>query len=118
MIRGFVLLGVAVLFNGVANVLMKMGMAGVEPKGGAVVMVRHYLTSWPLLVGLVLFAINVVAYTQALARLPLSVAYPIMVALTGVIVISGSHLLFKESISWLQWAGFALILGGVVCVAR
>ena len=118
MIRGFVLLGVAVLFNGAANVLMKKGMVGAEISGGPASMVKHYLTSWPLIVGLVLFAVNVVAYTQALARLPLSVAYPIMVALTGVIVITGSHLLFKESIGWLQWAGYALILAGVVCVAR
>ena len=118
MIRGFVLLGVAVLFNGAANVLMKKGMVGVTSGEGATAMIKHYLTSWPLIVGLVLFAVNVVAYTQALARLPLSVAYPIMVALTGIIVISGSHILFKESIGWLQWAGYALIIAGVVCVAR
>jgi multidrug transporter EmrE-like cation transporter len=118
MFRGFVLLGVAVLFNGAANVLMKKGMVGAASGAGATAVIKHYLTSWPLIVGLLLFAINVVAYTQALARLPLSVAYPIMVALTGVIVISGSHILFKESIGWLQWAGFALILAGVVCVAR
>jgi multidrug transporter EmrE-like cation transporter len=118
MIRGFVLLGVAVLFNGAANVLMKKGMIGADTGGGAVSMIKHYLTSWPVIVGLILFAVNVVAYTQALSRLPLSVAYPIMVALTGVIVISGSHLLFKESIGWFQWAGYALIIAGVVCVTR
>ncbi|MCK9460771.1 MAG: EamA family transporter [Proteobacteria bacterium] len=118
MIRGFVLLGVAVLFNGAANVLMKKGMIGADAGGGAAAMIKHYLTSWPLIVGLVLFAVNVIAYTQALSRLPLSVAYPIMVALTGVIVITGSHLLFKESIGWIQWAGYVLIVAGVVCVAR
>jgi multidrug transporter EmrE-like cation transporter len=118
MIRGFVLLTIAVVFNGAANVLMKKGMIGADTGGGAGSMVKHYLTSWPVIVGLVLFAVNVVAYTQALARLPLSVAYPIMVALTGIIVITGSHLLFKESIGWIQWAGYGLIMAGVVCVAR
>ena len=118
MIRGFVLLGIAVLFNGAANVLMKKGMVGADPDAGAASMVRHYATSWPVILGLVLFAVNVVAYTQALARLPLSVAYPIMVALTGLIVITGSHILFKESIGWIQWIGYALIVVGVVCVAR
>lgn len=118
MARGFVLLGLAVVFNGVANVLMKQGMTGATPGAGPAAMIRHYLTSWPLILGLVLFAINIVAYTQALARLPLSIAYPIMVALTGLIVISGSHLLFKESIGWCQWIGYALIIAGVIFVAR
>jgi len=118
MTRGFILLAVAILFNGIANVLMKKGMVGVASGASPAEMIRHYLTSWPLIVGLGLFALNVVAYTQALARLPLSVAYPIMVALTGLIVISSSLILFKESISTLQWAGFALIIGGVIMVAR
>ena len=117
MLKGFILLGVAILFNGVANVLMKKGMVGAHPEG-ATETIKHYLTSWPILVGLTLFALNVIAYTQALAKLDLSVAYPIMVSLTGLIVISGSMFLFKESISWPQWIGFALIIGGVVLVAK
>lgn len=112
------LLAVAVIFNGVANVLMKAGMRDAPEISGAGGIIRHYLTSWPVMVGLILFALNVVAYTQALTKIPLSVAYPIMVSLTGVIVISGSMMLFKEEIGWFQWLGFALILGGVVCVTR
>ncbi len=118
MTRGYLLLGVAVLFNGVANVLMKNGMENAPEGLGAVGMIKHYLTSWPVIVGLFLFAVNVIAYTQALSKVPLSVAYPIMVSLTGLIVISGSLVLFKESIGWIQWLGFGLIIAGVVCVAR
>ena len=36
----------------------------------------------------------------------------------GVIVISSSMILFKEEIGWFQWIGFALIVGGVICVTR
>ena len=118
MMRGYILLGVAVLFNGVANVLMKKGMMDTPDGGGVSAMIKHYLTSWPVIVGLLLFAVNVIAYTQALARVPLSVAYPVMVALTGLIVISGSMVLFKETIGSIQWVGFALIIAGVICVAR
>jgi multidrug transporter EmrE-like cation transporter len=118
MTRGFILLAVAIVFNGVANVLMKKGMVHAVPGASFADTIRHYLTSWPLMVGLGLFALNVVAYTQALARLPLSIAYPVMVSLTGVIVISSSMILFKETISWMQWTGFALIIAGVVLVAR
>jgi small multidrug resistance pump len=118
MIFWYTLLAVAVVFNGVANVLMKAGMRNAPEVGGTVSMVKHYLHSWPVIVGLFLFALNVIAYTQALSKIPLSVAYPIMVSLTGVIVISGSMVLFKEEISWIQWMGFALIIGGVICITK
>ena len=112
------LLAVAIVFNGVANVLMKAGMRHTPEFTGAGALVKHYLNSWPVILGLVLFALNVVAYTQALSKIPLSVAYPVMVSLTGVIVISGSMVLFNEEIGWFQWIGFALIIGGVICVTR
>ncbi|MCU0662532.1 MAG: EamA family transporter [Myxococcota bacterium] len=116
--KPYVLLAVALLFNGVANVLMKAGMREPQAVPGLWGMVRHYLTSWPVMAGLFLFALNIIAYTQALAKLPLSVAYPIMVSLSGLIVILGSQLWFKESITWIQVMGFFLIIGGVICVAR
>ena len=78
MAKGFILLAIAVIFNGVANVLMKKGMSGTESQEGIGDAIRHYLTSWPIIVGLTLFALNVIAYTQSLSRIPLSVAYPIM----------------------------------------
>lgn len=118
MAKGFILLAVAVIFNGVANVLMKKGMLGTESHEGLGDAIKHYLTSWPILLGLTLFAFNVIAYTQSLSRIPLSVAYPIMVSLTGLIVIGGSLVLFKETISNYQWMGFALIIGGVILVAK
>jgi multidrug transporter EmrE-like cation transporter len=116
MIRSIGLLTIAILFNGVANVLMKAGMRNAPETQGLAAMAKHYLTSWPVMVGIVLFALNVLAYTQVLAKLPLSIAYPIMVSMTGLIVILGSVILFKESITVAQWAGFALIIGGVICV--
>lgn len=118
MVKGFILLTVAIIFNGIANVLMKKGMMGTEGHNDLTSMIKHYLTSWPVMVGLGLFALNVIAYTQALSKIPLSVAYPIMVSLTGLIVIGGSVFLFKETISNLQWIGFALIIGGVIMVAK
>jgi small multidrug resistance pump len=118
MTRWYALLGVAVLFNGLANVLMKFGMQHAPALTDATGTIKHYITSWPVITGLALFAINVIAYTQALTKLPLSIAYPIMVSMTGLIVISGSIILFKEAITWWQWMGFALIIGGVVCVTR
>ena len=118
MTKWFLLLATAVIFNGAANVLMKLGMKDAPAAQGTGDIVKHYLHSWPVIVGLFLFALNVLAYTQALTKIPLSVAYPVMVSLTGVIVIAGSAFLFKEEISLVQWIGFGLIVAGVICVAR
>ncbi len=118
MTRFYLILTIAIVFNGAANILMKAGMRQDPAVSGLTGMIRHYLTSWPVMIGLFLFALNVVAYTQALTKLPLSVAYPIMVSMSGLIVVTGSMLIFKESISWIQWVGFALILAGIVCVTR
>jgi len=117
MARWYALLGVALVFNAVANILMKAGMR-TAPEGLAVgSMVKHYLTSWQVMVGLLLFAINVIAYTQALKQLPLSVAYPIMTSLGFLIVVSASAYFFKETITWVQGIGFGLIVVGVILVA-
>jgi small multidrug resistance pump len=118
MFRWYALLAVAFVFNGVANVMMKAGMRNAPEVTGATSIIKHYLTSWPVIVGLVLFALNIVAYTQALSKIPLSIAYPVMVSLSGIIVIISSALFFDESLSWIQYMGFALIIGGVICVTR
>jgi len=118
MYRWYALLAIAIVFNGVANVLMKAGMQNAPETASAGTMIKHYLHSWPVIVGLVLFALNVLAYTQALSKIPLSVAYPIMVSLTGLIVISSSLVFFKEEIGYVQWIGFVLIIGGVICIAK
>jgi multidrug transporter EmrE-like cation transporter len=117
-LKSYTLLAVALLFNGVANVLMKAGMREPQTMPGLLGMLKHYLSSWPVMLGLLLFGLNIVAYTQALAKLPLSVAYPIMVSMSGLIVVLGSYFWFKESISWIQLVGFALIIAGVICVTR
>jgi multidrug transporter EmrE-like cation transporter len=116
MIRYYILLGVACVLNAVANTLMKAGMRNAPQGAGVEVMIKHYLTSWPVIVGIVLFGLNILAYTQALTKIPLSIAYPIMTSLGIVIVVSASFLFLKESITWIQMAGFVLIIGGLVCV--
>ncbi len=66
--------------------------------------------------GLVCFGLNLVAYQFALQRLPISMAYPIMV--TGgyaiIVVVAG---LMGERMVPAQWVGVALILLGVGLVS-
>lgn len=114
----FVALGGALVLNATANLMMKFGMerfkaAGITPDQGKVAVATALLTNWVLLVGLCLFAANVVLYTFALKELAISVAYPIMVTLGFAIIVTVAGMYLNERLSSLQWAGVALILVGV-----
>jgi len=118
MAKYYTFLTIALVFNAVANVLMKAGMRDAPALLTPAAQIKHYLTSWPVMVGVCLFGVNIIAYTQALVKIPLSIAYPIMTSLGFLIVVSASAYFFKETISTIQMIGFALIIGGVILVTR
>ena len=75
------------------------------------------LGNFQLLAGLILFALNVVFYVGALARLNLAVAYPIMMAGGVLIVFSASIVLFKEPFTNAQLIGTVFLIVGITLVA-
>ncbi len=108
----------ALVANAAANIMIKAGMRArdlspADPAG----LLRAVLTSPLVLAGIVLFALNVVSYAYVLTRVPLSVAYPIMVAGGLLIVLTASSLLLRETIDLPLVAGVVLIVAGVVLVA-
>lgn len=112
----YVLLLAAVAVNALANVLLKTASAkGVSwslESGVFALAARNGL----LLVALAVFAVNVLLYFAALRALPLSVAYPIMVAGTFVLVNGASALMLRESVAPMQLVGYLLIVAGVALV--
>ena len=62
------------------------------------------------------FALNLVLYSVALTKLPLSVAYPVMVVASFILVNLFSFFYFKETIVPVQVAGYAMILVGLTLV--
>jgi multidrug transporter EmrE-like cation transporter len=112
----YVFLVAALLLNALANMLLKAGAATLgglaEPH-----LLPRLLGNPYLLLGLLLFALNVVFYLAALTRLNLSVAYPVMVAGGLVMVVLGSVLWLREPVTALQWSGIALLVGGIVLVS-
>jgi multidrug transporter EmrE-like cation transporter len=111
----YVFLVAALALNAFANMLLKAGAAHLggtaEPH-----LVQRVLGNPYLLLGLLLFALNVGFYLAALTRLNLSVAYPVMVAGGLVIVVLGSALWLRETVTPLQWSGVALLAVGIVLV--
>jgi small multidrug resistance pump len=109
---GWIALAIALVLNASANALLKAGSASISSGVGKASLLAAATN--PFLVGgIVLFALNVLCYTFALSKLPLSLAYPAMVIGGLLIVTTASVLIFGESLSYLQVGGLALIVFGV-----
>ncbi|MBC2775119.1 EamA family transporter [Rhizobium sp. AQ_MP] len=73
-----------------------------------------YLHPWTL-TGIVFWAVELVAWTYVLTRVPLSIAFPLMASSYAVVSIVSAFVL-KEQIGIRHSIGVALVSGGVICV--
>lgn len=113
---GYIFLLLALILNAVANILLKIGSDKIY-----LFKEQNFLSAltgnWVSILGIVCFASNVLFYSVALSKLPLSFAYPIMVG-GGFLIISIFSLLYlHESISYLQITGMLLVLFGVTLIS-
>jgi len=69
---------------------------------------------WVLL-GLVVFGVSAVAWLAALARVPLSVAYPFN-ALGYIVILTASVVLLHERANVLTWVGSLMVVSGLLIV--
>ena len=107
----------AIILNALANIFIKAGMMGSKEES-MLLLLREKCLSLPIISGIGCFVLALVAYSYVLSKVNLSIAYPMMTSLGFVIVIFASWIVFKESITLVQMAGFVLILSGVWLVAR
>ncbi|MBN2055376.1 EamA family transporter [bacterium] len=118
----FFALGLALLLNATANLLMKFGMKRIAESGGlfqhgATAGLWSIVTSPVLVAGMICFGLNLGAYMYALQNLPISVAYPVMVTVGFAIIVIVAGIWLGERLNLLQWAGVGAILLGVWMVA-
>lgn len=106
-----------IAFNALANVLMKAGARRLTLSSGPG-LVRHVISDPYLLLGVLSFGLALAGYTYALTRFPLAVAYPLMTGIGFIIVALAGAALFGERLLPLRLCGMAVILVGVVLVAR
>lgn len=110
----YLYLTLAFTLNSIANILLKLGaIQGLSLSGGLIAIVQ---ANWQFLLGLTLFASNVIFYFAALRALPLSVAYPVMVVMGFLIVNSYALLALHEPITTGQYIGYVLIVVGLTLV--
>ncbi len=110
-----------VLLNAIAQLLLKAGagtLAGLELRASnALPIATRLLTSMPILAGLACYAVSVVVWILALAKVEVSVAYP-MLSVGYVVNALAAWWLFGENLSGARIAGIGVILVGVWLVAR
>lgn len=68
--------------------------------------------TWPIFIGLLLYAIALLAFITALKEGEVTVIFPI-VAVSYILVTIYAILIFNEPISILRWTGVLLIFAGV-----
>ncbi len=113
----WIALSLGVVLNALANVLVKAGVSRIGATGGAE-FVQAALRQPLLYLGITAFVLALGAYSFALSRLELSVAYPVMTSLGLIIVAAASIAFFGESFGLKKLAGTALIIFGVVLLTR
>ena len=116
-------LAIALVFNATANLLIKAGAKEIQAQqtGEAAVPVLGALKAalvnpW-IVGGVVCFGLNLAAYAYALTKLPVNMAYPIMVSVGYAIIVCGAAVWLGERLTTWQILGVAVILAGVWMVA-
>lgn len=117
----FALILLGVLLNAFAQLFLKAGvrqlghfdfsLANVWPIGTALA------SNFPIIGGLCCYVVSVVVWILALSRVEVSMAYPMLSI--GYVVNAGlAWFLFSEAVGPQRLAGIAVIIVGVIIVAR
>ncbi|CEP66651.1 Drug/metabolite transporter [Moorella glycerini] len=112
-----VLILLSVFLGAGAQVLFKVGVLQLDSLKFNIPGITGLLFSPYILGGLVAFAASFLLWLKVLAEVPLSYAYP-MVSLGYVFVFLLSWLYLGESLPALRVVGLALIIGGILLIAR
>ena len=113
---------VSALLTACANLMMRHGLVqagGLRMQGDGVLgLVLQLAKQWTFVLGLVAYALAAIVWFRVLSIAQDSTSYTILVGLTFIMVSVGAVLWFRESIGFLKVVGIAVILAGIVLVAR
>lgn len=84
-------------------------------KHGSLQTGRILLLRPTILLGVVFWAVELVAWSWVLSTVPLSIAFPLMALSYAVISVAGV-VFFKEKINLRHACGIALVTAGVICI--
>ncbi|WP_425059689.1 putative 4-amino-4-deoxy-L-arabinose-phosphoundecaprenol flippase subunit ArnF [Sporomusa carbonis] len=104
----------SVLLGAVGQIAFKYGAMHVPATG---TFTEKILAAWPIVAGLGIYGVSTLLWIYALRTVELSYAYP-LISLSYVLIFIASYFVFHETIGLQRLAGAALILSGIILVAR
>ena len=112
---------IAVILNTAAQFFLKAGagqLSGLASTGGSILKIGWVgITNFWIAGGLACYIISFAVWIGVLARLPVSVAYPLL-SLGYVIGLFASYWFFGESLGTEKLVGVGLILAGVYLLSK
>ena len=118
---GLLLLGISVLFTVAANLLLREGVVRANiaefswEKLGffTLALIREPL----FIMGAILYGVAAMVWFRVISSEQLSLAYPLLVSFTFILITLGAVIFFRESVSLQKVIGLAIILAGITVVA-
>lgn len=116
----YVLLVLAIILNSTGGILMKIGSNNVSFGQGESLIktIQTMMTNWQLIIGIGLYGTSFVVSTLVYTKIPLNIAYPIILAGTLILVTISSVLLLKEGFTGWQLFGSIFLIIGIGMIAR
>ncbi|OGI12341.1 MAG: hypothetical protein A2Y40_03465 [Candidatus Margulisbacteria bacterium GWF2_35_9] len=96
--------------------MMQMGEINMMSKGIFLQYFKIFTNPWVFL-GLCMYFLSTVFWLYLISKVPLSFAYP-MLSLGYVFVALASWLIYKEPLSFINWAGIVVIMVGVILISQ
>jgi drug/metabolite transporter (DMT)-like permease len=113
----WILLVAGVVLSSLGSIFLKLGATHVDHSSGLITAVTQALTQWRLYFGAFCYFIPVVIWIYMLKRIDITYLQPLF-ALIYVTTPLLAIPMLQETISGARWAGIAVILIGIVIVAR
>lgn len=108
----FVLIFLPIVIAAVGQLILKIGMNQV----GEFNFIKTF-SSPTVILGLFFYAVSAVLWLLVLSREKLSFVYP-LVAFSYVVTVFLSKFILKETVPTLRWFGLAVIITGILIVAK
>ncbi|TCU31319.1 DMT family transporter [Rhizobium azibense] len=98
----------------IGNILLKWSRTSMPADAG---LLDKFL-SVGFIGGLAFYGINIILFAKALDSMEVSIAYPILAGSGFAMLAAASYYIFGEPFHLHKWIGLALVLAGVVFLAR
>jgi multidrug transporter EmrE-like cation transporter len=115
----WIILGLYSILLTIGQALFKVASLQTQSASSTPIGLAKQLLSTPVFVaGCLLYAISTVVWVSILNRLPLSDAYPLVIATSIILTTSLGIVFFKETLTLDKVAGLILIVAGVKIISR